>query len=659
MNLKIQSFGLGKKSTETSAEVLGGKGAGLMAMSADGLPVPPGFIIPTTNYASFKENPEAFMAEVEKGIQPWLKLLAKKIGYMPLLSVRSGARVSCPGMMDTILNVGLDNSTFEAWEERLGKGCVADSAGRLVEMYGSVVKGIERSEFEGLALAERLVTYTNHTGSEFPDFMEQLLGSIEAVFASWDNERAKIYRELNGIPSEWGTAVVVQAMVFGNMNDQSCTGVLFTRNPDSGEPGVTGEYLIKAQGEDVVAGIRTPDPLSEMAAWNKGLHDQLMTTVLGLEEKRKDMQDVEFTVQDGSLFILQTRNAKRSARAAVRLAVEFHKEGLPLLSAIQRVTAKQFDLAQQSVLDPSFTDEPMATGIPACSGVVTGLAVTSSQFAIDCKEPCILVTQETTPDDIGGMNAAIGVLTMTGGATSHAAVVARGMNKPCVVGLGLDIKSFINGPTKISIDGATGRVWLGTVPVVDGSSNPYIQLFREMMWKMGELYPLGRELTGNARQMIRRPELLYIPLKEAVAQVQALLKESTGELILDLGGLLSEHELAFFAPLFRSGEGAGRATEAKELLALLEYQLSEDSKKRLVVLTPHSTGLKQIPSASTLEALVMLDHGSQAVWVGEETPATKKVLAWKLSQGVTLTSFGIMTPGGYVTERQLIAELLS
>lgn len=655
MELNIQSFGLGIKATETSAEVLGGKGAGLVMMHSAGLPVPPGFILPTTNYLPFTENPKAFMAQVKKDVKPWLARLKEHFGYMPLLSVRSGARVSCPGMMDTILNVGLDNETFPFWEEKLGNACVFDSAKRLVEMYGSVVKGIDRHVFEGQPMEESIGFYTASTGEEFPDADGQLLGSIEAVFNSWDNDRAKFYREMHDIPDDWGTAVVIQAMVFGNLNDQSCTGVLFTRNPDSGEPGVVGEYLINAQGEDVVAGIRTPDPIIQMEDWNEKVYHELMTRVTLLEQSRKDVQDVEFTVQDGSLFILQTRNAKRSARAAVRLAVDFHNEGLDLATAISRVTAKQYDLAQQSILDPSFTKEPDFTGIPACSGVVTGVIVLSAQAAIDCKEPCIMVTQETTPDDIAGMNAAKGVLTMTGGATSHAAVVARGMNKPCVVGLSVKIGNFVAG-SKVSIDGATGRVWLAEVPVVDGSKNLFIQKFRQMMWSSVKCNPLGmrdEDLTG--KRMARIPELPYLPADEARQVVDSLLAETSGQVILDLSGSLETHEQTFFAPFQAQGKTAD--AKHKELLKALEGGLTADQKARLTVLTPVKTKLKTMPLATDLESLVLAE--TDVVWTGAETTAVKKVLEWKFSQGIKLASFGVLTEGGYITERQLIAELLS
>jgi phosphoenolpyruvate synthase/pyruvate phosphate dikinase len=655
MSLNIQAFGLkGYSVEEESVEVLGGKGAGLVKMTQEGLPIPPGFVIPTTNYAEFCKNPDKFMTKVRKEIKPYLKALQKHFGYMPLVSVRSGARVSCPGMMDTILNVGLDTGTYEEWSKRIGEECTNDSACRLIEMYGSVVAGIPREHFEGLDLNKRSDLYEAHAEEEFPDAEEQILGSIKAVFESWQNPRAKIYRDLNGIPEEWGTAVTVQAMVFGNMDDKSCTGVLFTRNPDSGEPYILGEYLIKAQGEDVVAGIRTPDPLQQMEAWNPQAYHQLMHTVAQLEEQRKDVQDVEFTVQSGQLYILQTRNAKRSARAAVRLALDLCQDySLTYKAALKRVTAKQFDTAQMAILDPNYLNVADYVGIPACSGVVSGVIVTSSKAAINCKTPCILVTAETTPDDIGGMNAAKGVLTMTGGATSHAAVVARGMNKPCVVGLGADISFFVEGNT-VSIDGATGRVWMHEVPVIDGSADPYIQQFKAMMWAAINCNEITREhkLVTNG-VLLRMPELLFMPVLEAVDYVKKALNESF-DLTLDLSRALGHEEQQFFAP-FRS-EDHDKSKDIA-LIEMLESSLTEDQKKKLRVLTPWKTKLKTVASAKDLEQLVMAEQ--DVVWTGKPTEAVTKVLEWKLSQGIKIVSFGVVTEHGYITERQLIAELLA
>lgn len=586
------------------------------------------------------------MGQIAAELPQIKKHFTKAFGYMPLLSVRSGARVSMPGMMDTILNVGLDNDTIADWQERLGYECAMDSSCRLIEMYGSVVKGIPRHDFEGKDLAMRVDLYEDKTGESFPDADGQILGAIKAVFDSWDNDRAKVYRKMHNIPEEWGTAVVLQAMVFGNLNNQSATGVLFTRNPDSGENVVTGEYLVNAQGEDVVAGIRTPDPLTGMADWNVKVYQELMTTVATLEKTRKDMQDVEFTIMDGKLYVLQTRNAKRSARAAVRIAVDMVEEKLitPKV-ALKRVTAKQFDLAQQSVIDPAFTEDADFVGIPACSGVVTGVVMKSAKSAIDCKTPCILVTQETTPDDIAGMVAAKAVLTMTGGATSHAAVVARSMDKPCVVGLGASLNQFSVGET-ISIDGATGRVWRKEVPVIDGGSDPYIQKFRALLWGHSGCKPMG--LKGKV-EMLRLPELPYLPREEALSIVREAL--SQGPVVVDLSESHSLQEKMFFKSFMT------KVCRVTALLAAMEKTLTEEEKSALTVLTAKTTKLTTLPSASTLEELVLHDEGP-LIWSGKNSPAAKKVLEWKLGLGVTLTSMGVITKGGYVYEAQLIDKYL-
>lgn len=475
-------------------EFLGGKGYGLYWMAQKGINVPPALILPTSNcknYQASPTSPKEVMEEFKGWIPEIRKIMTGHFGYMPLLSVRSGARVSMPGMMDTILNVGLDSTTEELWLKKLGKGCLENSMHRLVTMYGNVVKGLDRHELEKGGAQEALKYYTKKTGESFPDMEGQLLGSVEAVFKSWNNERAKVYRRMHNIPDEWGTAVVIQAMVFGNLNDKSGSGVMFTRNPDTGEDKIVGEFLVNAQGEDVVAGTRTPIPLSEIGSLlGMAVGNELLEMAETLELSRGDVQDVEFTIQDGELFILQTRSAKRSASASIRIAVEMYKEGvIDSATAVKRVSPKEYDLAQSAVIDPAFTLSENYTGIPACSGVVTGKPVFSTKDAINCKVPCILITQETTPDDIEGMEAAAGILTMTGGATSHAAVIARGMNKPCVVGLG-ELKASFTSQTIVSIDGATGRVWLGQVPVVDGKKNPYTLEYKKLLQEAKGFIPV-------------------------------------------------------------------------------------------------------------------------------------------------------------------------
>lgn len=468
VSMTLHSFGLAslQPTYEESPNVLGGKGAGLVYLSSIGVPVPPGFIIPTSACNDYFKSPSAVMLAIKEQIQPYLAALKKHFGYMPLLSVRSGARKSMPGMMDTILNVGLDQNVVTEWRKRLGDACVTDSRRRLIEMYGSVVCGIDRKLFHGLDAKQCRDVFTAKMGCPFPEADIQLMNSIEAVFKSWNNERAKIYRKLNSIPDEWGTAVTVQAMVFGNMNDKSGTGVLFTRNPDTGEDVVTGEFLPKAQGEDVVAGSSTPLPLTKMHSWNQPVLAALLDTVKKLETAKGDVQDVEFTIENGKLYILQTRTAKRSARAAIRIAMEMYKAGILAVSdVVNRVSFREYLLAASPTVDPAFKTPPEFTGLSACSGVVTGKVVYNKASALECKEPCVLVSEDTTPDDIGAMLAASAVLTMTGGATSHAAVVARALNKPTVVGLGAKVSDFPEGSI-VSICGSSGRVWKEAVPVV-------------------------------------------------------------------------------------------------------------------------------------------------------------------------------------------------
>lgn len=611
----------------------GGKGAGLIWMSQQGLNVPPFFVLPTTVWTEYSKSPKTVMKKIGTHVAGMLKEFKAEFGYVPLLSVRSGARVSCPGMMDTILNVGLDPQTESFWQSKLGAKCYADSFERLITMYGSVVKGLDRKALEdgGLPL------YETSTREDFPDTKGQLLGSIEAVLKSWNNSRAKFYRKMNNIPEAWGTAVVVQAMVFGNLNDQSGTGVLFTRNPDTGENAITGEFLINAQGEDVVAGIRTPMALSEMKTWNYDVQKELASAVEKLEKARKDVQDVEFTIQDGQLFILQTRNAKRSARATIRIAVEMVEEKLLTMEeAAKRVTMRDFDLAQQAVISPKFKTSPIGTGIPACSGVVTGKPVFSSKDAIDCKTPCILITEETTPDDIEGMNAAIGVLTLTGGSTSHAAVVARGMNKPCVVGLG---KDFPVGEFKVadqvSIDGGSGKVWTEKVPVIDGKNDPWVGKWQSMVCEYLKIVPI----TDNPKGKVGMLDIgMLTDGTSEFARIMTAL-ESCDLLYLDISqNERSAAELSFCRMFPTTSEG--------EFIKTLEMMLLPEHKKKLQLITSEGvkTKLPVVGPAQGLESLIMAE-GYLAITPGVQlSPAAKKVLKWRTGE-LQMVSLGVYTPG--------------
>lgn len=536
-SIGITRFGNGAKDAGAGEKNhLGGKGANLCEMASLGLPVPPGFILPTSACvaavaaASDDVKFEKFLKVVKRAIAQGLE----HVGYDRLLSVRSGARVSMPGMMDTILNVGITPENLPVWEEKLGARAARDSYRRFLQMFGSVALGIPMEKFEGAlrvvkdgagvendielspydlskVIAEYVSIYAE-AGQVVPDSIEeQLVMATMAVFDSWQNPRAVEYRKIHGIPNSWGTAVTIQVMVFGNLNDDSATGVVFTRDPSTGEKQVTGEFLINAQGEDVVAGIRTPIPLDKMSGPDKvapgwgAIHHDLLVLLKRLEEHYKDMQDVEFTVQDGELFILQTRNAKRSATAAFRCAYDMVNEGLITKEDIpSRINAKMVKAVMTDTIAPSFKELPSLVGIPAGGSVVSGVAVFTSEDAVNCKEPCILVTKETDPDDIAGMNAAVGILTATGGLTSHAAVVARGMNKTCVVGCtDMDIPAIKMGlNTKITIDGSTGNVWVKVdVPVIKASVS--LAAKRVCLWASGDsgdglLYDLtGEESTDQ------------------------------------------------------------------------------------------------------------------------------------------------------------------
>jgi len=505
--------------------LLGGKGANLDGMASIGLPVPPGFTISTPMCAVYYDQGEAFpesvKAEVANGIAHIEGVTGKKFGDAsdPLLvSVRSGARVSMPGMMDTVLNLGLNDATVEGLAATSGDARFAwDSYRRFIQMYSDVVLGLDHGRFEeALEIAKEDRGYNLDTelsaadwqalvaaykalvqelwGKPFPqDVHDQLWGAIGAVFGSWQSERAKVYRRLNDIPGDWGTAVNVQAMVFGNMGDTSATGVAFTRDPSTGENAYYGEFLINAQGEDGVAGIRTPQYLTRAAREKAGarpasmeeampeVYAQLAAVFETLEKHYRDMQDIEFTVERGKLWMLQTRSGKRTAKAALKIAVDMASEGLITQEeAILRVDPAALDQLLHPTLDPAAPRDVLTKGLPASPGAASGKVVfdadTAEKWAA-ANEAVILVRVETSPEDIHGMHAARGILTARGGMTSHAAVVARGMGRPCVSGAGtLAInareKLFRVGTREVregdlvTIDGATGEVMLGAVPTV-------------------------------------------------------------------------------------------------------------------------------------------------------------------------------------------------
>lgn len=505
--------------------LLGGKGANLDGMASIGLPVPPGFTISTPVCALYYENGESFpdslKAEVATGVAHIEAVTGKRFGDAadPLLvSVRSGARVSMPGMMDTVLNLGLNDATVVGLADTSGDARFAwDSYRRFIQMYSDVVLELDHGRFEeALEIAKEDRGYTLDTemtaddwrklveeykalvqelwGKPFPqDVHDQLWGAIGAVFGSWQSERAKVYRRLNDIPGDWGTAVNVQAMVFGNMGDTSATGVAFTRDPATGENAYYGEFLINAQGEDVVAGIRTPQYLTRAARERAGAKPLSMEEAMPdayaelarvfdqLERHYRDMQDIEFTVERGKLWMLQTRSGKRTAKAALKIAVDMANEGLITRDeAILRVDPSALDQLLHPTLDPSAPRDVLTKGLPASPGAASGIAVFDSDTAekrAAAGEAVILVRVETSPEDIHGMHAAKGILTARGGMTSHAAVVARGMGRPCVSGAGtLSIKASegvmrigtreVREGEVLTIDGSTGEVMLGAVPTI-------------------------------------------------------------------------------------------------------------------------------------------------------------------------------------------------
>lgn len=526
----VYNFGGGKADGDRSMKnLLGGKGANLAEMSRTGLPVPPGLTITTEAcdhyYKNDKNWPEGLKEQLAEGIAIQEKQMEAHLGDPEnplLLSVRSGAAASMPGMMDTVLNLGLNDDVVEGLAKKTGNDRFAfDSYRRFIDMFGDVVMGVSHDLFEEAMenlkkeknvindtdltaedlreLVDRFkAIYRQETGFMFPsDPMEQLTFSINAVFNSWNGERALKYRQINKITGLIGTAVNVQAMVFGNMGETSGSGVLFTRDPSTGEHILYGEYLKNAQGEDVVAGIRTPEPIANLKKDLPEVYDELNTLIRKLEKDYADMQDIEFTIQDKKLYILQTRNGKRTGAAALKIAVDFVEEGLvdKKTAVSQLVSTAQLD----QLLHPRFDEKAVkdkqviGTGLPASPGAAVGRVYFTPQEAEEAHltgEKVVLARVETSPDDVGGMNAAEGILTSRGGMTSHAAVVARGWGKPCVVGCDgiiinyknktmTDGKQTIHQGDWISLNGTTGEVMLGQLPLTPPEMSEDFKKFME------------------------------------------------------------------------------------------------------------------------------------------------------------------------------------
>lgn len=507
----------GKDRTEGDGKdknLLGGKGAGLAEMTSIGIPVPPGFTITTEAcieyYNNGKKYPDGLWDQAKKALATLEEAMGKKFGDVenPLLvSVRSGARVSMPGMMDTVLNLGLTDESVKGLAKSSGNERFAyDSYRRFIQMFSDVVLEIAHHKFEHILsdmkksrgveedtqlsaedmkeLVEQFkALVSKELGSPFPqDPMLQLEYAVNAVFDSWNNQRAKTYRKINKMSDDWGTAVNVQSMVFGNMGDDCGTGVAFTRDPSTGEKVFFGEYLVNAQGEDVVAGIRTPEPIAKLAEQMPESFKQLEEVYQKLEKHYKDVQDIEFTIERGTLYMLQTRSGKRTAKAAVKIAYDMFNEGLiDKKTAVLRVEPNQIDQLLHPMIDTSVQYDILAKGLPASPGAAVGKAVFTAEeaeAAAEAGEAVILVRAETSPEDIGGMHAAKGILTATGGMTSHAAVVARGMGKCCVAGCGAvkideKAKSFTVGSTTIkagdiiTVNGSTGEVINGAAKLIE------------------------------------------------------------------------------------------------------------------------------------------------------------------------------------------------
>ena len=602
--------------------LLGGKGANLAEMANLGLPVPPGFTITTEvcthYYANAKSYPDALKVQVEAALAAVEAETGRKFGdaKLPLLvSVRSGARVSMPGMMDTVLNLGLNDETVQGMAEAADARFAWDSYRRFIQMYGDVVLGIDHHVFEeelevlkdtrGVFLDTDLTAadwqelvgiYKKKVMEEldepFPqDPREQLWGAVGAVFASWQVPRAIFYRQMNDIPEEWGTAVNVQAMVFGNMGDTSATGVAFTRNPSTGAREVYGEYLVNAQGEDVVAGIRTPQHITIAAKTAHGSDlpamEEVMPSVFGqlieiqnrLESHYRDMQDIEFTVERGRLWMLQTRSGKRTAKAALKIAADMVEEGvISKEDAVSRIEPASLDQLLHPTLDPDAERTLLGRGLPASPGAVSGAVVFSADEAerrAQGGDDVILVRIETSPEDIHGMHAARGILTSRGGMTSHAAVVARGMGRPCVAGAG-DIRidyttqQFFAGDTAvhageiITLDGSTGEIMAGRVPTLDPEVSGEFALI--MGWA-DEIRRLGVRANAEtptdaetARQLgaegigLCRTEHMFFDADRIVAMREMIMAEDEKGRRAALAKLLPMQR-ADFADLFRIMKG--------------------------------------------------------------------------------------------------------
>lgn len=592
MNIK-GFFTLKDEASDMSVGVLGGKGFGLVEMSRMGVRVPPAVIIPTNACKLYQVSPKEAMSVIAEQLPAMKAYLSESFGYMPLVAVRSGAPVSMPGMMDTILNVGLNYGNEPVWASRIGGMCAESCRIKLESMYQEVVGESCPSELDA-----------------------QLLGAIEAVFKSWNNQRAIDYRNVKGISHDLGTAVVIQAMVFGNYNENSCSGTLDSRNTNTGANEVTGEFAVGIQGEDLVAGKVAGQPLSAMPAWNNAVAVELLDVVETLEQFKRDVVDVEFTVQDGVLYLLQVRVSQRTAQAALQIAVDMEEEGLiSAIDAVKRVKLNEFLNAGTVRIDPEYKVAPTLQGEWASVGVAKGVAV-SPKDAVNCQVDYILVADETTPEDFAVMAKAKGILTRRGGATAHAAVVARGMNKPCVVNC-QNLPALRPGLV-VTIDGGNGNVWLGQdVPLVDAANLPSVAKFKALIRKA---YNFMKIVSNVAELPVEEGYFVTNELDNLdVSNMKSVLTAVVKKMKRGIIDLTSDYQMADpvdqkFLAAFGISEKDGWSSLDTKVFALrfAADQVDMKSKDIWIIFGDQAAsqeleakGYKVVPKINTLEQLIM------------------------------------------------------
>jgi len=622
------------------ANLLGGKGLGLVRMHRQGFPVPPALIIPTDVCRKYMSDPIATMTEIDKRLGRVLDFFEKEFGHLPLLSVRSGSKFSMPGMMDTILNVGLTT-----------KICVDDPWSTAL-----------RSKLQ--------VQYKKLVGSQLPDnIIEQLDGAIEAILKSWNNPRAKTYREMNGIPNDIGTAVVLQAMVFGNKDSKSATLVAFSRDPATGEDQIVGEFLPQTQGEDLVSGTHTPKPLSDLPKWDKKVAGEVRSLIERLEVTMGDVQDVEMTIESGKVWLLQTRDAKRTGRAAIVIARDFYNAKLwSYEQVVRKVKLDHFLNARRPTIDPKFKTNPTFTGIPASPGIGKGTLVFSSAEAVEASKhgPVIMCTDSTSPDDLPGMRVSQAIITLRGGATCHAAVVARELNKPCIVGCGqLGLKSM-----PATVDGASGRVWVGTeVPVIEGDGTEvaeFVNMLRKHCPSVRTVLSLNEMVTSTIDVLVPIAHIFspVAPMMEAIPPGVKVYLDLSHENLNTCGD--DKELLNCFGEVTTNTAVKGLAAVgmwAKKNdvsnIFVLPFGLTKNMREEI-----EKTGLTVLPLVHDIETLVDAE-GTVVVSGLKGSAIVKKILALKKKSGTEVQGFHILTEYAEglsgvqaVTDLQLVQSVL-